>query len=177
MLSFCCYNLQNKKCHDRHVFRINSTAFGLFRHDWDFCNFFLLYYSLYLRLVKMMRWTRIWRICLSWSLKSPMKGLHKDNILAAWYLYLLKANTDYRAAFLFYQINEEFIRIILFMFPGILSNCLNAAASSGWIKSVALIMVININIYCFYDLHYKTYQVQSFHITGIRNKLLVSTTG
>lgn len=30
---------------------------------------------------------------------------------------LLKANTDYRAAFLFYQINEEFIRIILFMFP------------------------------------------------------------
>ena len=29
----------------------------------------------------------------------------------------LKANTDYRAAFLFYQINEEFIRIILFMFP------------------------------------------------------------
>lgn len=101
MLSFCCYNLQNKKCHDRHVFRINSTAFGLFRHDWDFCNFFLLYYSLYLRLVKMMRWTRIWRICLSWSLKSPMKGLHKDNILAAWYLYLLKANTDYRAAFFF----------------------------------------------------------------------------
>jgi hypothetical protein len=29
-------------------------------------------------------------------------------------LYLLKANTDYRAAFLFYQINEEFICIILF---------------------------------------------------------------
>ena len=46
-----------------------------------------------------------------------MKGLQKDNILAVWYLYLLKANTDYRAAFLFYQINEEFIRIILFMFP------------------------------------------------------------
>jgi hypothetical protein len=30
---------------------------------------------------------------------------------------MLKANTDYRAAFLFCQINEEFIRIILFMFP------------------------------------------------------------
>ena len=29
----------------------------------------------------------------------------------------VKANTDYRAAFLFCQINEEFIRIILFMFP------------------------------------------------------------
>ena len=82
-----------------------------------FVIFCLLYYSLYLRLVTMMRWTRIWRICLSRSLKSPMKGLHKDNILAAWYLYLLKANTDYRAAFLFCQINEEFIRIILFMFP------------------------------------------------------------
>ena len=49
-----------------------------------------------------------------------MKGLHKDNILAAWYLYLLKANTDYRAAFLFCQINEEFIRIILFMFSEVL---------------------------------------------------------
>lgn len=120
MLSFCCCDLQNKKCHDRHVFRINSSVFGLFRHDWGFCNFFLLYYSLYLRLVMMMRWTRIWRICLSRSLKSPMKGLHKDNILAVWYLYLLKANTDYRAAFLFYQINEEFIRIILFYVSGLL---------------------------------------------------------
>ena len=39
MLSFCCCDLQNKKCHDRHVFRINSSVFGLFRHDWDFCNF------------------------------------------------------------------------------------------------------------------------------------------
>ena len=47
--------LKNKKCHDRHVFRINSSVFGLFRHDWGFCNFFLLYYSLYLRLVMMMR--------------------------------------------------------------------------------------------------------------------------
>ena len=55
MLSFCCCDLQNKKCHDRHVFRINSSVFGLFRHDWGFCNFFLLYYSLYLRLVMMMR--------------------------------------------------------------------------------------------------------------------------
>ena len=27
MLSFCCCDLQNKKCHDRHVFRINSSVF------------------------------------------------------------------------------------------------------------------------------------------------------
>ena len=116
MLSFCCCDLQNKKCHDRHVFRINSSVFGLFRHDWGFCNFFLLYYSLYLRLVMMMRWTRIWRICLSRSLKSPMKGLHKDNILAVWYLYLLKANTDYRAAFLFYQINGSSSNLVVISF-------------------------------------------------------------